>query len=97
MAKYFVVQGSVGLGAGEVKLGNSVELTESQAAGLIASGFVVDEKTFAGLKKMVEGALEAGAPLQSRERKLAQALGLKKGPVAVAVEDSDEKPEPKKK
>lgn len=93
MAKYFVVQGSVGLGAVEVKLGNPIELTESQAAGLIESGFVVDEKTFAGLKKMAEGALEAGAPLQSRERKLAQALGLKKGSVAV----EDEKPEPKKK
>lgn len=93
MAKYFVVQGSVGLASGDVKLGNPVELSESQAAGLLESGFLVDEKTFAGLKKMMEGAIEAGAPLQSRERKLAQALGLKKG--AVAVED--EKPEPKKK
>lgn len=93
MAKYFVAQGSVGLASGDVKLGNPVELSESQAAGLIESGFVVDEKTFAGLKKMVEGAIEAGAPLQSRERKLAQALGLKKSGAVV----EDEKPEPKKK
>lgn len=92
MAKYFVVQGSVGLASGDVKLGNPVELSESQAVGLIESGFVVDEKTFAGIKKMMEGAIEAGATLQPRERKLAQALGLKKSGVV-----EDEKPEPKKK
>lgn len=84
MPKFYVVQGSVALppvdlGGGLMEprsaaIGEVVELTEQQAAGLIASGFVADEKTFAGLKKMVEGADAAGAVLSPIHRKLAKGL-----------------------
>lgn len=83
MPKFIVIQGSVALpplatnGLSEPRvagIGESVELTEEQAKGLIVSGFVADEKTFAGLKKMVEGAAESGAVLPSNLRKLARGL-----------------------
>ena len=83
MAKFYVVQGSVALPPVEVAgvmeprvaaIGEAVELTEQQSAGLIASGFVVDEKSFAGMKKMVEGAAESGVVLDKRMSKLAKGL-----------------------
>jgi len=83
MAKYFVVQGSVALPPVEVAgvmeprvaaIGEPIELTEQQAAGLVSSGFVVDEKSFAGMRKMVEGAVEAGVVLDKRMAKLAKGL-----------------------
>jgi hypothetical protein len=83
MAKFYVVQGSVALPPADIGgmmeprvavIGESVELTEQQAAGLVASGFVVDEKSFAGMKKMVEGAAESGVVLDRRMSKLAKGL-----------------------
>ena len=61
MAKFFVVQGSVGLPSeGVAHIGEAVDFTEEQAKGLLAAGFIVDEKSFAGLKKMVEGEVTHG-------------------------------------
>ena len=79
MAKFFVVQGSVGLPSEAVAhIGEAVDLTEEQAKGLLAAGFVVDEKSFAGLKKMVEGASESGAVLDKKLSKLAAGLSVLK-------------------
>lgn len=83
MPKYIVIQGSVALpplatnGMSEPRvasIGESLELSDEQAKGLVASGFIADEKTFAGLKKMVEGAAESGAVLPNHLRKLAKGL-----------------------
>ena len=89
MTKFYVVQGSVALppkSGGEPEaafIGETVELTDAQSEGLIASGFVVDEKTFAGMRKMVEGAAESGVTLDKRMAKLAAGLAklkaVKKG------------------
>ena len=59
-------------------IGEAVDLTEEQAKGLLAAGFVVDEKSFAGLKKMVEGASESGAVLDKKLSKLAAGLSVLK-------------------
>lgn len=91
MAKFFVVQGSVGLpkkdpGTGTPKefwpansagIGEAVELTPEQAAPLLAQGFIADEKTFAGLKQMIAGAAKAGTTPPHQWRKLAAALASK--------------------
>lgn len=88
MAKFYVVQGSIGLpkkdpGNGLARefwpsasagIGEAVELDAQQAKGLLETGFIVDEKTWAGLKKMLEGALQAGATLDKKHAKLAAAL-----------------------
>jgi hypothetical protein len=78
MAKYFVVHGSVGMGPSEtVAIGESFELEEKKAAGLIAAGFICDEKTFLARKKKLEGALEAEEELVEKDEKLAVGLGMK--------------------
>jgi hypothetical protein len=80
MAKFYVVQGALSLGAKETKtIGDAVDLTAEQASELVASGFLADEKTFVGLKKMAEGALAAGAVdrLSRRDRKFAVAISQK--------------------
>jgi hypothetical protein len=84
MTKFYVVHGSVALppkkGDGEMvdpqvaSIGEPIVLTDTQAEGLIASGFVVDEKTFIGMKKMVEGAAESGVTLDKRMAKFAAGL-----------------------
>jgi len=90
--KYYVIHGSVGVPkqdpkdgtpkenwvAAQAGVGEALELTPAQAAGLVAQGFVADEKTFAGLMKMIEGAASAGATLEKKHQKLANALKLKK-------------------
>lgn len=87
MPKYIVIQGSVALPPADVaglseprvaSIGESLELTDKQAEGLIATGFIADEKTFAGLKKMVEGAAESGALLPRHLQKLATGLATHK-------------------
>lgn len=89
MSKYFVVHGSVSLdGKSPVGVGAMVELEESKAALLVATGFLLDEKSFAARKKGLEGMVESGGVLAHKDTKLAKGLGLMKP-------KPEQKPEPK--
>lgn len=93
MAKFYVVEGSLQVDRNKtVRLGEAVELDEKQARVPLELGTIVDEKTFNGLRKMVEGASEAGAPLKGRERKLAAALHLGPKPTPKADVKPEKKP-----
>lgn len=81
MSKYFVVQGSVLVDKNKpAGVGQSVELSPEVAAGLVASGYLLEEKQFNSRRKMLEGALESGGILSKGDAKLAAALGVKAAP-----------------
>ena len=93
MPKFVVVHGSVALPPleGAVKklrsasIGEVVELTEQHAADLLSTGFITDEKTFAGYVKMIEGAAESGAVLPRHIQKLSAGLAELKAKRATAL------------
>lgn len=101
MAKFFVIHGSIGLPGGlSAVVGDAVDLTPEQAAGPISYGNLADEKTYAGLKKLCEGAVDSGsvASLDARLKKLTEGL-IANGKLEAAEPEPEaptKKPEPKK-
>lgn len=92
MAKFYVVQGNVFTERSKsVGPGGFVELEPKQAADLVVSGFLLEEKQFHARKKMLEGALDSGGVLSKGDEKLAKALGLKAG-AAEAPAKTEKKP-----
>lgn len=84
MPKYNVIHGSVTTGFKDgnpvvANVGDAIELTEAQAAGLISSGFIAEAEQYAALEQMVKSAAKANAinTLDSKHQKLAAALGVR--------------------
>jgi hypothetical protein len=84
MPKYNVIHGSVTVALKDgspvvANVGESVELTEAQASGLISTGFIADAEAFSHLKQMVESAAKANAlgGLDKKHQKLAAALNVR--------------------
>jgi hypothetical protein len=88
--RYIVIHGSVSLPGKRdpsmpnlvpepisVGVGGAVDLTDKQAAELVANGTLADEKKFAALQKTIAAAEESETVLPKALRKLA--AGLKKG------------------
>ncbi len=76
MPKYSVIHGSVTVGTEHgkpvaAKVGDTIEMTEAQAKGLVASGFITDVETFEHLKQMIDSARRANA-LSGLDRKLSK-------------------------
>lgn len=84
MPKYNVIHGSVTTGFKDgnpvvANVGDAVELTEAQAAGLISSGFLAEAEQYAALEQMVKSAAKANAigSLDRKHQKLAAALNIR--------------------
>jgi hypothetical protein len=84
MPKYNVIHGSVTLSVKDgspvvANVGDALELTEEQAKGLVATGFIADAEQFGALKQMVESAAKANAlgSMDRKSQKLAAALGIR--------------------
>lgn len=84
MPKFNVIHGSVTIGLKDGNLvaanvGDTLELSDAQATGLISTGFIVDAETFANLKQMIDSAAKANAlgGLDKKLSKLAAALGVR--------------------
>jgi hypothetical protein len=96
MPKFNVIHGSVTVGFKDfnsvvANIGDTIELTDAQAKGLIASGFITDAETFANLKSMIESAAKANAlgGLDKKLTKLAAALDIRNQAAAEAQAEAD--------
>jgi hypothetical protein len=84
MPKYNVIHGSLTVAIKDgmpvtANIGDAVELTDAQASGLIASGFLAETEQFGALRQMVESAAKANAisTLDRKHQKLAAALNIR--------------------